>query len=176
MFPIRRPLGSEASEEIDKVHGWARYEDTVYTESNPLVVASGTEVILPNNAGTIIDTYLPTDSPTLYNGVTNKLLPLSLGDSYLLRIDFKAYTSINSGYGEIRLDVGGEIGNVLEIPVSFPRGIGVNNIRSVSRSSLIYSLDTFMSNNGTIHYESVRGDTTIYDIVYVIHRLSRGSI
>lgn len=153
--------------------GWAQYSDTQYTSTTPLVVAEGSEIALTNNAGQTITSHLPLGIAALYDGTTNKITPENSGDSYILRIDFTAFSTSNTGYGEIKLNVGGAVGQILDIPVNFPRGTGILNARELTRSTLMYSLDTFIQNGGTLSYESVRGSTSIYDIVFVISRIHK---
>ncbi len=159
---------------IDSNHGWAQYADGTYTSSSPLVVNQGVKVTLPNDASNVIDTHLPAGTTSFYDGITNTVTPDNVGNSYSIRIDFDCYTTSNTGYGEISLDVGGAIGEILNIPVNFPRGTGSSNVRVFSRTSLLYSLDTFVSTGGVLSYESIRGNTSIYNIVYVIAKTSEG--
>lgn len=37
--------------------GWARYDDSTYTSSNKLALVQDTEVVLPNDAGTVYRSY-----------------------------------------------------------------------------------------------------------------------
>lgn len=94
----------------------------------------------------------------------------------MLRINAKVYTTSNTGYGTLHVDIGDGITpiEILELGVNFPRGTGSGNVRPYTSTSFIYALDTFMANGGKIYYESVRGDTSIYDIVFLIERTSKG--
>lgn len=159
---------------IDGNQGWAQYADGTYTSASPLVVSQGVKVTLPNDAASVIDTYLPEGTTSFYDGTTNSITPDKVGNGYSIRIDFDCYTTSNTGYGEISLDVGGSVGEILNIPVNFPRGTGSGNVRVFSRTSLLYSLDTFVTNGGVLSYESIRGNTSIYNIVYVIAKMSEG--
>ena len=164
------------SDETNSVNqlGWALYRDTVYTSASPLVVSEGSKVDLNNNAGSTITSHLPIGVTSLYDEVTKKITPVKLGDTMDLRIAFKCFTSINTGYGEVSVNIGGAIGDILTIPVNFPRGTGSINERNFVETNLIYSLDTFMQNGGALHYESVRGETSICDIEYTILITSKG--
>lgn len=165
---------SDVQNIINTNTGWAQYSDGTYTLASPLTVVQGNKVTLPNDASSVIDTHLPSGTTSFYDGATNTLTPDNVGNSYSIRIDFDCYTTSNTGYGEISLDVGGVVGEILNIPVNFPRGTGSNNVRVFSRTSLLYSLDTFVNNGGVLSYESIRGDTSIYNIVYVIAKMSEG--
>tara|TARA_R110002049_G_scaffold309180_1_gene518122 strand:- start:12934 stop:13713 length:780 start_codon:yes stop_codon:yes gene_type:complete len=153
--------------------GWAQYSDTQYTSSSPLVVNEGSRVNLNNNAGSNITAHLPLGVTQLYDTTTKKITPVKLGDSMQLRVAFKAFTSSNNGVGEITLNIAPQITIVSET-FDFPRGIGASNIRNFTKSNLIYALDTFMANGGEIFFESITGNTSIYDIVYVIEVSTKG--
>lgn len=153
--------------------GFAQYSDTIRTLENPLVITQGSNILIPNNAGSTIPSQLPIEGTHLYDGTTNTFTPYNVGDAYILRIGFDRYTTSNTGYGEITLDIGAA-NPILNIPVEFPRGTGSINARKFVVSELIYSFDTFIANGGKLYFESVRGDTSIYNISYVIARIPKG--
>ena len=54
--------------------GWAVYNDTEYTSGSPFQLAgNSTQVTLPNNAGSKIESRLPADVPTFYDDVNQKI-------------------------------------------------------------------------------------------------------
>ncbi len=177
-MPIILNTSGVTSEELaqaaGKITGWAQYSDTQYTSTSPLIVTNGSNVNLTNNAGNTIKSQLPEGVTDLYDNVAGKITPDTSGDMYELRVDFTAFTTSNTGYGELTLDIGGSLGVILSIPVTFPRGTGISNSRAFSRTTLMYTLDTFLQNGGRLKYESIRGNTSVYDIVYVISRIHKG--
>lgn len=112
------------------------------------------------------------ETDPLYDGALNKITPDKSGDGYLLRIGFKRFTTSNTGYGEITLDIGQD-DPILDIPVTFPRGTGVINARTFVSTDFIFSGDDFIANGGSLYFESVRGTTSIYDIRYLIARVHK---
>lgn len=166
--------GKPAIDTINSILGWAQYSDTQYTLSSPLVVSQGSEVALTNNAGSAITSQLPLGVDKMYNGTTNKLIPVKFGDGYLLRIDFGRYTTSQTGYGEVHLDIGGAQGKIITIPVDFPRGTGVSNAKPFTATEFVYSFGDFIANGGTLTYESVRGITSVYDIKFIITKVTDG--
>lgn len=124
------------------------------------------------SAPSFVSTDIPVGTDPLYDGIANKITPDTSGDAYLLRIGFKRFTSSNKGYGEITLDIG-QAEPILEAPVNFPRGSGANNARTFVTTELLFSGDDFISNGGSLYYESVRGNTSIYDIRYLIARVHK---
>lgn len=165
-----------AKKEVEGAFGWAQYSDGQYTSASPLVVGVGVTVPLTNNAATTIKSQLPTGVTDFYDSVTNTITPDTLGDGYIIRINMKTYSTSNTGYGELCIDIGDGVTpvEIIELPVNFPRGTGQVNVRPYTSTSFIFALDTFIANGGKVYYESVRGDTSIYDIVFLIERTSNG--
>lgn len=162
------PTGSNVS--LDTGTGWAQYADTEYTSANPFVITEGSSVNLSNNSLSTITSNLPEGVSTFYDPTSGKLIGDGSGDSLILRVSFKCYTDNNNGFAEVTVDIGGTVGSVLDLPIVFPRGTGSVNTRPYTSTNLIYTLDTFIQNGGEFLIESVRGTTSIYDIVYVIAR------
>lgn len=169
----QNPFSKEALQlNSQELTGWAQYRDTTYGELDPFVVEAGDNLPLPNNAGLVLNDQIPVATDPLYDGVSGKITPDKEGDAYLLRIGFKRFTTSNTGYGEITLDIG-QSDPILIIPVNFPRGSGSNNTRSFVSTELIFSGNDFVNNGGQLFYESVRGDTSLYDIRYLISRVHK---
>jgi len=170
--------GGISAEEVQAIiatkTGWAQYEDDQYTQVSPLVVNSGVESNLSNNAANVIDFQLPVGVTSLYDPVTNKMTPAKSGDGYLLRIGFEAYSSSQNGYGEVHLDIGGTLGRILTIPITFKKGAGLSNSQSFVVTEFLYSLDTFIENGGLITFESIDGNSSIYDISFIFTRVHEG--
>ena len=150
--------------------GWAFYEDSQYTSGSPFVVNAGVTSSLPNNASlTAIETQLPSDAAQFYNGTV--MTPANNGDKYDVSIRFKATSSSNTGEYALRIDIGGTEGVISESSESFIRGAGSENFEEVNFS--VFSGSTFVANGGTITFESITGNTSIYDISYLITRVHR---
>jgi hypothetical protein len=70
--------------------GWARYDDTQYTTSSFLTVtADALAVVLPNNAGNVIETYI-NSSLTFYDSTSKKIQMQNVGDVYSMVVTFRA--------------------------------------------------------------------------------------
>jgi hypothetical protein len=160
------------SEDPQTFAGWAQYTDTTYTTSNRFVVTAGDTVTLPNDAGSVIDEYLPVGVTSLYNATDTLITPENVGDSYEIRIDFKAEkVTATDAYAGIQLDIGGSQGVIVERLYTFPKG---TNEHSFSTTSSIYSLSTFISNGGKLKFFASGSNVEIWDINYVIVRTSKG--
>lgn len=167
------PLDQESIQGYaQELTGWAYYIDNEHDINNPFVVNETQKLVIPNNAANVLKEQIPVGTDPLYDGVANKVTPDSSGDAYLLRIGFKRFTSSNTGYGEITLDIG-QAEPILEAPVNFPRGSGAINASSFVVTELVFSGNDFVGNGGSLYYESVRGNTSIYDIRYLIARVHK---
>ncbi|HMA78474.1 MAG TPA: hypothetical protein VKP88_05100, partial [Candidatus Paceibacterota bacterium] len=155
---------------VYQVTGWAEYSDTEYTEGSPLAVTEGTTVDLPNNSGSIIDDHLPTGVSSLYDGTV--ITPDTVGDSYELAIRFKTKSSINDGAVRVSVNIGGAIGEITADSRRLNKGSSEENTIQINFS--IYSLSTFIANGGTVKFEAVAGNQSVYGIRYIITRTHKG--
>jgi hypothetical protein len=148
--------------------GWAQYKDTTYTSLNKISIAAGDTITLPNDAGIIIDSQLPTGVTSFWSVADSTFTPENIGDAYAIRIDFMAENSSNDGYGSIAIDIGGSQEIILESLTSFPKGSGVAH--SFSTTSNVYTLNDFVTNGGKIKFIGGVGTTQIWNINIVITR------
>lgn len=148
--------------------GWADFVDTNYTSGSPLSLTADTDTILTNNAGTVRNTYAPSDIGAMYSG--GKIVG-RVGEALGITIDFTAVpTNANTTLIETWIDIGSPVGQLYRRPYSFPKGNGV--ARQIVSSTLAYTLDTWETNGGTVY---VRANNTcdIYDIRFVLFRMSK---
>jgi len=148
--------------------GWASYVDTVYTVGSPFDILEGVTSTLPNNAGTVIDDYLPTGVTNFYDQATQKITPENVGDFYSFSIRFKAKNNNIAGYFDFGIDIGGSLGIIFKETQLFLKGANTEQCFSITCNG--YSLDTFLANGGQVKIESILGDMEIYDIQYQINR------
>lgn len=153
--------------------GWAQYSDTQYTSASPLTITEGNTAVITNNAVNSITTHLPAGVTALYDPVTNKITPENSGDAYMIRVDFTAFSSNILGIATLELDIGSPQTEILRSGFTFPRGAGLLNAIDVSTSSLVYTLDTFVANGGSLKLSSAVGNTSIFDIGLVISRIHK---
>lgn len=149
--------------------GWAEYRDTQYTESTKLTVPNGgAQTKVPNNAGFKIETHLPSGVTELYDSVGGVITPVASGDSYMIRVRFKAQPSAVNAHMTMTIDIGGAIGEIDSRVLTFPKGTSAHQF---STSSLVYSLDTFVANGAEV-YLSPSDNVDIWDISFVISRVT----
>lgn len=148
--------------------GWAQYSDNVYTVGSPLVINSGVTTALTNNGATSIITQLPTGVTGWVNTSTGKITPQNDGDFYDVEIRFKAKSSSPSGRIKVDLNIGGAMGIIREQRVEVADGVGIEQFIAVPM--MVFSGSTFVANGGTVSITSLVGNTSIYDITYVVNR------
>ena len=145
--------------------GWGDYVDTLYTSGSPFLVSADTDTLLPNNAGTTIETQKPADVTTFYDGT--KITGRN-GDAILATIDaILVPTGAGTTFVELWFDIGGGIGQLYKRIISFPKGVGV--ARPLNYTTAAYTLNTWEANGAAVYLRS-NGPLSVYDIRYVISR------
>lgn len=150
---------------VTTIGGWARYDDTTYTSASKLTLASGVQVTLPNNAGAV---YRSHPSITFYNSSTQKILGVNENDVYFLTVAFKASAAnANQTFLEYNLEGLGQISRVAGT-MTFPRG---NDVVHTENILMQYYTDAdFVANGVDLKFNSIGGDSKIWDIIYFIQR------
>lgn len=149
--------------------GWCHYRDTTYSTTNRLTINDGDTTTFPNKGAlTIITDYMPLGDSTFWDTTNNKIIPPTVGESYHLRIDLKAEPQANDMSMTIALDIGGSQGHIVEQVFDFPKGNGVEH--SVSLGFPFYTLNTFVSNGGTIEIMPSGGNLEIWNTGIYIAR------
>ena len=145
--------------------GWASYNDTQYTSGSPLVLAANTDTPLPNNAGSVVNSQLPSDITSFWDGST---ITGRNGDNLDVQIYFKAESTVANQWLDVWIDIGGGVGELYRQTFSFPKGSGVERGIMYSLASS-YTLNTWEANGGTVYVRS-NGIANIYDIVFNFDR------
>lgn len=148
--------------------GWSQHSDSQYTVGSPLVINAGTSAVLTNNNTSSITTHLPFGITTFLNA--NKITPIKDGDFYAIEIRFKAKSSSPNGRIKVKLDIGGAQGVIREEREQLEDGSGVE--QAIAIPMFVYSGSTFVSNGGEIKIDSLVGNTSIYDITFIVCKCS----
>lgn len=145
--------------------GWAQYQDTQYSSGSPFSLAANTDTILPNNAGSVIDSQKPSDITTFYDG---SVITGRDGDGIIITVDFTAVpTNVNTTTLEVWFDIGGAVGELYRRIITFPKGNGI--ARPVNFTVLGYTLGTWETNGATV-YVNANNTCDVYGMRYVIAR------
>ena len=162
----------EATRIGDTQVSWANYADDQYDTGSRLSLTGGVRVKLPNNAANTINTYMPS-GVEFYDGISQKITPAAVGETYELRINFKGESSTNNNYAAIELDIGGTQGTIIERTITFPRGSNVEH--SFSTTTSIFCLETFITNGGEI-FITPNNQIQVWDISFMLVRNSAATI
>lgn len=93
------------------------------------------------------------------------------GESRIITLNCNVLpTNAGTTYIEFWFDIGGAVGELYRRIVSFPKGNGV--LRPVTLSTAVYTLDTWEANGADV-YVRANGTADIYDVRYVINRLTK---
>lgn len=153
--------------------GYAVYDDTQYTVSNPLVVGAGTTINLPNNAGVVINDQLPAGVATFYDGT--RIVSDDPRAAYILRVNFTILNSSQTGATSIVVDISAAgDGSIAILNRSSTLVRGANTAQPSSFSELFFSRETFVANGAIVKFESLVGTSSIYDIRYTISKTHKG--
>jgi hypothetical protein len=151
--------------------GWAVYRDNNYISTSPLIISGGVVTHLPNNAGVSFETELPAGVDKFYDGVTGKLLPVSVGDYYIFTIRFKSNCSVNGTYLDFGVNTQGPLGYIFRQSVAYIKGAGVENAFTITCPGFVSA--NFFNNGGKIMITPINGSVEIYDIEYQIARVHK---
>lgn len=151
--------------------GWVKYTDSVNTISNKQELTAGQENIITIVDAAPDESQIPVAIGSHELFLLNKIKPYTVGDSYIIRIDFEASINNANGYFDAKIDVGGGIGYILKRAEVFPKGANVT--QPFSTTDYIYVGSTFILNGGTILINPSH-TMLIWNKAISIHRLYGG--
>ena len=149
--------------------GWASYKDTIYTVANKLNISANTTVVLPNNGGSVVESSLPASVTSLYNATNQKIQPSDNFSMFGVRLRFKV---VNSGsvseFINISLDK-----STTDAPFSDDKIIRADtNPQTIDISTQIYSDGVTLTNGLTARIKTASLAVQIYDVEFVISKLT----
>ena len=146
--------------------GWVRYQDSQYTSGSPLSLSDETPVTLTNN-GNIKTKSDPTQE--YYDTATQKLIPSTLNDVYIITIEFKSATpNTNQTHLDLWFENGGGLLENLNVSLGYYKG---NNTTQTFHNTFQYYVDqSFIDNGANIKIQSHGNSATVWDIQYFIQK------
>jgi len=173
--------GEDDLRRASKDLGWANYVDTEWTDpddaggtQNPLQLNSGNSytAILSNNAlgsGTNISQW-PSGQTEPWDTATDKMVAVTDGDLYTLRVDFEARDGATAALLDFYIDIGGAVGEIVRRSISIQKGASVST--HVSLTTTIFTGSTFVANGGTFYVSSAStgSNLDIWDVRFLIER------
>lgn len=157
--------------------GWAIYFDSVHTNVATELTVNNTRTQLPCDglgAGTIL-TYLPDGVSALWDTNTNEIVSSALGNSYNVRVQFKAEAAVGATFFDIEFDIGDGSGPIIASrTLGAPKAGGVEIQYSVGIP--LFSMQTFTNNGCGIWIDTTvdtpgGSDIGIYDIQVMIQQV-----
>lgn len=144
-------------------NGWGQWADSVYTSGSPLAIspAARTRVTIDGLGSGSTTTYLPTGSSDWWDTINNKLVGDNIGDSYIVRLAFKATTGTASSHATVELDIEGTQNTILQETIGYPKGSSVEH--SYVLVWPIFTLNTFITNGGKIYITPSSNGQEFYD-------------
>ena len=148
--------------------GWARYDDTQYTELSSYAFTGDTEFTIPNNAGSVITKGTYTE---FYDKTSAKVKSQNVDDVYILTVAFKAKITNANGSLELYLEGGnGTPYRRVSDMVVFPKG---NNVEHIYTKQFQFYADSDVVSNGLSIKALPSDDGEIYEVIYFIQRTQR---
>ena len=166
--------------ELYDVHGWAVYGDGLTSPASQTFNSTPAQLLIDGLSAGSTSTYLPHEIRNISElWAGNKITPISLGDSYDLRVNLKIKnTTSNPTRFTIALDIGatpdgtGGAGSIVISEDS--RTLKSGSPQNHSFAFPIFSLSTFLANGCTLWVGVDSGTITIEDRSILIVRKSRG--
>jgi hypothetical protein len=154
--------------------GGATYTDGQYTEATPFVLVANVITSIPNNKATAVETQLPVDLTTLYNG-TGVLA--AEGDGALITVSFLLKPTVTAtDQVEVWIDTTAGIGTPIKDANLFKGTTGFKQLVGAERP-ILYSINAQASAlwgaNGARLKVRANGACGIYDISYTVNRVSK---
>ena len=151
--------------------GWARYDDTEYHSEYKLTLQQDSEVVPPNNAGNVVKSH---SSINFYDSTTQKILGVNENDVYIFTVAFKSSAAnANQTFLEYNLEGSGQISRVAGT-LAFPKGNDEEHVENILMQ--YYTDSTFVSDGVQLKFNSVGGDSKVWDIIYFIQRTQNASL
>lgn len=152
--------------------GWVAYTDSQYTSGSPLSLVGGDPLVnLPNNSGSILDTFKPSDISQLYDG---SVITGRVGDGINLTISFAVRpTTAQPTRITTVPDIGGGVGEIEDYKNDILFGKGQNVVQRYLSSYNAYTLDTWEENGATMKIQADQ-NCEIFGIRYLITAITRG--
>lgn len=164
-------IDAETSSESFPKIGWGMYDDSTHTLASPLAVNNSRVQLTIDGLGPTTETaYLPSTGD-LWDTTNNKITLNAVGDSFDLRVDFKAKANSNNGYFDLQFDIGdGSPVTIVEKTLSIVKGI--NTEQRFSETISGFSLATFISNGGRLYVDTTNDgiNLDVYDLAVIIKK------
>lgn len=162
---------------LNSEKGWGHYVDGA--SSSETITTTPTKLMIDGLGATNNTQYLPFEirgTSQLWNTTTNKIIPISLGDSYDIRIDITIITkTLNPNTLDLVLDIGTDT-TITNPVVTRSMSISKTPPFTLSIGFPIFCLSTFLANGGQIFLSTDTGSLEISTRNIMIKRDYKGQL
>lgn len=163
MSTVTYPNGDASTDTVTNLLGWGNYADGLATPTQTFTSVDSLLTIDALGGGTN-ETYLPNSlagGTSLWDGTTNKITPVAVGDSYDLRVVLQVTAKATSPTRlTLELDIGGQ---------ATPTNIIAEQTVSAEKTTPfistfsfpIFCLNTFLANGGQLFVRTDTGSVTV---------------
>ena len=160
--------------------GWGFYDDSETSPSTQTFTIAASKLQIDGGGATSSSDYLPlylrSTSGELWDTTNDKIIPISIGDGYQIRLSFiLTGKSGNPNKVTTQFDIGGGASPTVVIATRSATLSGVYP-ETVNMSFNIFSLSTFLTNGCQIFISTDAGTVTCSNRDILIQRLSSGAI
>jgi hypothetical protein len=152
--------------------GWGYYVDG---SAGQTITTTPSKMLIDGTAPVSETGHLPPAiraSGNLWDVSTSFMTPVSIGDSYSVRIDLTIVDeSANPNTLTLILDIGGAAGITIPV-IDRIAGLGKTPPYTISTTSAVFTLDTFVANGGQLFLATDTGTVDIEDAAVLITRVS----
>lgn len=150
--------------------GWEHIADSQYTSGSPRAITGDTRTqVTIDGLGTETNKdHLPAGITGMWDVGDNVLAPVTGGDFYMVRVQFRCSTTPPDAFVDCELDIGGSLGVILKETKPLLRAS--SGVNTVVLSWPVFALDTFLANGGAI-YVTPNEDTDFWDFSITIARV-----
>jgi hypothetical protein len=157
--------------------GWGNYQDGGSAQT----ITTADTLLQNDGAGSATsEAYLPREirgTSSLWDTTNDKILPINLGDSYMVRVDLPITAESGSPTEVIlQLDIGGS-GSTATVPIiTTYMDTGRTTPYTLKASFPVFCGSTFVANKGQIYLNTDSGTITVTNPQVFITMLSSGDI
>lgn len=157
--------------------GWAIYFDSVHTNAATELTIDNTRTQLPCDGlgAQTITTYLPDGVSALWDTNTNEIISSAIGNSYNVRVQFKAEAAVGATFFDVEFDIGDGSGPIIAArTLGAPKASGIEIQYSIGIP--LFSMQTFVNNGCGIWINTTvdgagGSDIGIYDIQVLVQQV-----
>ena len=158
-------------------HGWGAYS---HSGSTQVVNSTASKLVINGSGAATDEDFLPREirvtGDSLWDVVDNKITPITIGDSYTVRVDIPIISETGSPVDiNVDLDIGGSTTPTNIIIERFATA-GKGTPYTISVAFPLYTKSDFVTNGGQIFLSTDSGTVTVSNPQIFIDRVGAGDL